>query len=439
MVTTLVLAITLAAVPQQRQRIVPDTAVHVQQIFDGTFDERRAAVRALAALSEAEAVEAVRQLIAAPTRPGWVGGHGGRLGTSCGWDDVRIGLPMAEAYLMDRFWLEDGPPGARRSTDINRIGHSTDPSAIGCWLIERWGPGESLVPELRAMLGPSCPVALRQNVARALGARGQPCAVPDLLALLGDAATSGCAIGALARVGPAADAGVVAMLRMGNATAQGSALWFLARHVERFPGEILVEVAGKLDGEPHRAALTVLVQANARAEGPLLQQLERGGDVTQRAVAGLVLLPGRTGPAFPIMLALARDPHTAPPTRALALRFVAESPSGVGLSGELSRLAEAPGDVVVRTAAARALGRLREGRVVARDVALRILASDAPVNVRVAALQSAVQCDPSIDMRRRVEQLGRDRSPPRELRDEARYLESVTEWCDHGSDLPTVR
>ncbi len=436
MITALVLAIALAAVPQQRERIVPDTAVHVQRILDGTLDERLAAARALAALSEAEATEAVRQLISAPARSGPGRGWGGRLGTSCGQDDVRIGLPLAEAYLMARFWLEDGPPGARRSADIDSVGHH--PTAIGCWLIERWGPGESLVPELRSRLGPSCPIALREDVARALGARGQPSAVPDLLVLLGDDATTGCAIGALDKLGPAADAGVVAALRRGSKSVQNSALWFLARHVARVPGEILCEVALGLAGENHRAALTVLVQANARAEALLLRQLERGGDVAQRAVAGLVLLPGRTGPAFTMMLALARDPHSASSTRAFALRYVAESPSGLGLSSELSRLAEAPGDVVVRTAAARALGRLVAGRTVARDLALRILASDAPINVRLAALQSVVQCDPCIDMRRRLEQLRRDRSTPRELRVEADYLDSVTEWSDHG-ESPIVR
>lgn len=95
-----------------------------------------------------------------------------------------------------------------------------------------------------------------------------------------------------------------------------------------------------------------------RSEGLLLRELARGRFAeepvaVERALAGLILLPGRSGPAFPTLLALARDAEAAPRTRALALRYVAESPAGVALLSELVRLAETPGDVMARTAAAR--------------------------------------------------------------------------------------
>lgn len=166
-------------------------------------------------------------------------------------------------------------------------------------------------------------------------------------------------------------------------------LWYVACHAARVPGDVLEEVAASLVGEHHRKALTALVQAGMRSEGLFLRELARSDIVAERAVAGLILLPGRTGPAFPALLGIARDGSAARKTRALALRYVAESPAGVALLPELAWLAETPGDLVVRTAAARALGRLPAAKPSARDAVLAIVASDVPDNVRIAALRSA--------------------------------------------------
>lgn len=76
MVTLFLLAIALAAAPQQREPVAPETTAYVACILagvdgeigdeEGTERARRASILALAALSEAEAVGAVRALLAAP-------------------------------------------------------------------------------------------------------------------------------------------------------------------------------------------------------------------------------------------------------------------------------------------------------------------------------------------------------------------------------------
>jgi hypothetical protein len=196
------------------------------------------------------------------------------------------------------------------------------------------------------------------------------------------------------------------------------------------PDDVLAEVAQHLVGANARPALTVLVQAGVHGEPALLHQVHRGGDVAERAVAGLILLPRRTGPALPLLLAQVRDPSAPAKTRALALQYVGESPHAVGLVGEITRLAQESADRVVRTAAARALGRLPGSKVAARDAALQLLASDAAVSVRIAALRSAVQLDPSAEMRQRVDLLRRDRKAPLALRRDAEDLRWYADWRD---------
>ncbi len=432
--TFLILSVALAAAPdpspQQRQPIAPETAAHVQRILAGSVDERCAAVRALAALNETEAVDAVRALLAAPMSEFESYGWGGRLRAGCSWDH-QIGLPVVEGYVADPLWLEDGPAGARRGRGIESF--ETEPHVIGCLLIQGWGEGSALVPELRALLRGADRRSVGTEAARALGARRHPSAIPDLVAAVDGGHAGACAIVALAKIGPVADASVFALLRSGRSHIEEAVLWYVARHAARVPGDVLGGVAASLAGEHHRKALTALVQAGMRSEGLLLRELERGrlaADpvAAERAVAGLILLPGRTGPAFPALLVVARDAAAAPKTRALALRYVAESPAGVALLGELVRLAETPGDVMVRTAAARALGRLPVARLTVRDAALVIAASDVPDNVCIAALRSAVDCDPSAAMRTRLELLSRDRKAPSAARAEASSLISFTEW-----------
>lgn len=441
-VTLFILSVALAAAPPQREPVAPETAAHVACIVAGRDEQgrdeegherlRRASISALAALSEAEAVGAVRALLAAPLTEFESYGWSGRL--SLGWSrDPRIGLPAAEGHVADPLWLEDGPAGARRSSGSESF--ATEPCVIGCLLIQGWGEGSALVPELCTLLRSTDRRSVRTEAARALGARRHPSAIPDLVAAVDGGHAGACAIVVLSKIGPVADASVFALLRSGRSHIEEAVLWYVARNAARVPVDILMEVAASLAGAHHRKALTALVQAGMRSEGLLLRELERcrlAADpvAAERAVAGLILLPGRAGPAFPVLLGIARDADAAPKARALALRYVAESPSGVALLSELIRLAETTGDVIVRTAAARALGRLPAARLMARDAALGIAASDAPDNVCIAALRSAVDCDPSTAMRSRLESLARDGKARRALRSEAGSLISFTAWWD---------
>lgn len=442
MVTFFLLAVALAVAPQQREPVAPETAEHVACILAGADAEvgdeedseraRRASILALAALSEAEAVDAVRALLTAPRAEFESYGWGGRLRTGCSWDH-QIGLPVAEDYVANPLWLEDGPAGARRGRGIESF--PREPHVIGCLLIQGWGEGSALVPELRALLRGTDRRSAGTEAARALGARRHPGAIQDLVAAVDGGHVGACAIVALSKFGPVADASVFALLRSGRSRIEEPVLWYVARHAARVPSDVLEGVAASLAGDHHRKALTALVQAGMRSEGLLLRELARGRSAqepvaAERALAGLILLPGRTGPAFPTLLAIARDGSAASKTRALALRYVAESPAGVALLSELIRLAETPGDVMVRTAAARALGRLPAVRPTARDVALAIAASDAPDRVCIAALRSAVDCDPSAAMRTRLELISRDRKAPSAVRSEADSLISRTQWRD---------
>ena len=91
-----------------------------------------------------------------------------------------------------------------------------------------------------------------------------------------------------------------------------------------------------------------------------------------------------------------------------------------------ARRVDASDDLLNRAAS----GRLPAARLTARDAALVIAASDAHDNICIAALRSAVDCDPSAAMRTRLELLSRDRKARQVLRTDAGSLLSFTEWRD---------
>jgi len=448
-VRRVVIALLMATMPTafaaQRTPIAVDQLFQVEEILHGGVGERQEAARVLAGLG-AGAAEAVRRLLAVRAQePKKLGARGGRL-CSTRWEDTMIGLPAAEAYVMEPCWHEWGAvSGVPCLGSVNDIDARTDARAVGCWLVQGWGKGNALVPELRALLAGSVDDAVRGQAAWALGARGDAAAVGDLVVLLSDARVGGRAAEALVDLGAVADSSVLAawheqrIRRTGEYLARDSAsagtdhvrdrcLWYFAQTAARVPVSVLSELAEDLAAPHAREALTVLVRAGPRAEAALVVAAARRGAGTTGALAGLVLLPGRGGPAFPIALAWARDGNAPARLRTLALRYVAESTAGASLLPELVALARSADDCVVRTAATRALGRMPGAPAPALEAAHALLAGADEANVRIAALRAVVQLAPNAATRQAIERVQNDRGEPRRLRNEAAYLLGTTDW-----------